>query len=182
MVVRAGTEGFQSEQGPWSYLGAKALRGSGKAAPYVPDFDAVTAGSCRLLRVTADAYAAALRMGRAAEGRAADQIVGVRAVKQARQAPACPAGRQGFNISDLTANLSLPCCVIPIFVQLPPRGVQPTRPWARAPSSGHVMGHPPSPAVFCHHMHSCSRQPEISTISNPASCGWACLTCGLAGF
>ena len=82
-MVRAGTEGFQSEQGPWSYLGAKALRGGGKAGPYVPDFDAVTTGSCRLLRVTADAYAAALRMGRAAEGRAADHIVGVRAVKQA---------------------------------------------------------------------------------------------------
>ena len=82
VVVRAGTEGFQSEQGPWSYLGAKALRGGGKAGPYVPDFDAVTTGSCRLLRVTADAYAAALRMGRAAEGRAADHIVGVRAVKQ----------------------------------------------------------------------------------------------------
>ncbi len=90
VVVRAGTEGFQSEQGPWSYLGAKALRGGGKAGPYVPDFDAVTAGSCRLLRVTADAYAAALRMGRAAEGRAADQIVGVRAVQQARR-PAAPA-------------------------------------------------------------------------------------------
>ena len=86
MVVRAGTEGFQSEQGPWSYLGAKALGGGGKAGAYVPDFDAVTAGSCRLLRITADAYAAALRMGRAAEGRAADQIVGVRAVKQARNA------------------------------------------------------------------------------------------------
>ena len=86
VVVRAGTEGFQSEQGPWSYLGAKALGGGGKAGAYVPDFDAVTAGSCRLLRITADAYAAALRMGRAAEGRAADQIVGVRAVKQARSA------------------------------------------------------------------------------------------------
>ena len=43
---------------------------------YVPDFDAKTAGTGRLLRISADAYNAAIRMGHA------DSIMGTRHVKK----------------------------------------------------------------------------------------------------
>ena len=36
LIVNAGSERFQSEMGPWSFLGGKALG----ADPYIPDFDA----------------------------------------------------------------------------------------------------------------------------------------------
>jgi metal transporter CNNM len=72
LIVRAGSEGFQSEMGPWSFLGSKALVGE----TYVPDFDACAPGGCRLLRIHADAYRAALRMGKA------EKIVGARAMRQ----------------------------------------------------------------------------------------------------
>ena len=72
LIVRAGSEGFQSEMGPWSFLGSKALC----SEAYVPDFDACAPGGCRLLRIHADAYRAALRMGKA------ENIVGARAMRQ----------------------------------------------------------------------------------------------------
>ena len=74
-MVHAGTEGFQSEMGPWSVLGSKSLG----TEPYVPDFDAFAAGGCRLMRIHEDAYRGALRMGKA------DKIVGVRAMRQLSQ-------------------------------------------------------------------------------------------------
>ncbi len=73
--MRAGSEGFQSEMGPWSVMGTKALG----AAPYIPDFDARATGGCRILRIHADAYKSALRVGKA------DQIVGVRAMRHMSQ-------------------------------------------------------------------------------------------------
>ena len=81
LVVHAGTEGFQSEMGPWSVLGTKALG----SEPYFPDFDAFSSGGCRLMRIHAEAYRSALRMGKA------DRIVGVRAMRQLSQvyAPDC---------------------------------------------------------------------------------------------
>lgn len=78
MDVRAGSEGFLSELGPWSVLGQKALG----SEEYIPDFDARATGGCRMLRIHADAYRAALRMGKT------DQIVGVRAMRQLTQVPA----------------------------------------------------------------------------------------------
>ena len=75
LVVHAGTEGFQSEMGPWSVLGSKSLG----TEPYVPDFDAYASGGCRLMRIHEDAYRGALRMGKA------DKIVGVRAMRQLSQ-------------------------------------------------------------------------------------------------
>ena len=74
-MVYAGEEGFQSEMGPWSVLGTKALG----SEPYIPDFDAFLSGGCRLMRIHADAYSGALRMGKA------DKIVGVRAMRQLTQ-------------------------------------------------------------------------------------------------
>ena len=74
-MVYAGEEGFQSEMGPWSVLGTKALG----SEPYIPDFDAFSSGGCRLMRIHADAYSGALRMGKA------DKIVGVRAMRQLSQ-------------------------------------------------------------------------------------------------
>ena len=74
-MVHAGTEGFQSEMGPWSVLGSKSLG----TEPYVPDFDAFASGGCRLMRIHEDAYRGALRMGKA------DKIVGVRAMRQLSQ-------------------------------------------------------------------------------------------------
>ncbi len=79
LVVHAGTEGFQSEMGPWSVLGTKALG----SEPYFPDFDAFSSGGCRLMRIHAEAYRSALRMGKA------DRIVGVRAMRQLSQVCAC---------------------------------------------------------------------------------------------
>ena len=75
LIVYAGTEGFQSEMGPWSVLGSKALG----TEPYIPDFDAFSTGGCRLMRIHAEAYRGALRMGKA------DKIVGVRAMRQLSQ-------------------------------------------------------------------------------------------------
>ena len=74
--VRAGSEGFESDLGAWTYLGTKALGNR----PYTPDFSAhiVAASSCRVLRIKADAFHAALRMAKA------DEIMGARAMKQAR--------------------------------------------------------------------------------------------------
>ena len=77
----AGTEGFQSEMGPWSVLGSKALG----TEPYIPDFDAFSSGGCRLMRIHAEAYRGALRMGKA------DKIVGVRAMRQLSQVCTVPA-------------------------------------------------------------------------------------------
>ena len=72
--VRAGSEGFESDLGAWTYLGTKALG----SRPYTPDFDAsmVAAGGCRVLRIKAEAFHAALRMAKA------DEIMGARAMKQ----------------------------------------------------------------------------------------------------
>ncbi|KAK9806553.1 hypothetical protein WJX73_000035 [Symbiochloris irregularis] len=73
--VKAGSEAFESVLGAWTYLGTKALG----SRPYTPDFDAhmVAAGGCRVLRIKADAFHAALRMAKA------DEIMGARAMKQA---------------------------------------------------------------------------------------------------
>ena len=79
LIVYAGTEGFQSEMGPWSVLGSKVLG----IEPYIPDFDAFSSGGCRLMRIHAEAYRGALRMGKA------DKIVGVRAMRQLSQVRAC---------------------------------------------------------------------------------------------
>lgn len=79
LIVYAGSEGFQSEMGPWSVVGSKALG----TEPYIPDFDAFSSGGCRLMRIHAEAYRGALRMGKA------DKIVGVRAMRQLSQVHAC---------------------------------------------------------------------------------------------
>lgn len=76
VCVRAGSEGFESELGPWSHLGAKALSAAPEE-PYVPDFDAVALPPCRVLRIHADAYRVALRVGEA------NAVAAGRAVRQA---------------------------------------------------------------------------------------------------
>jgi len=76
VCVRAGSEGFESELGPWSHLGAKALAATAEE-PYVPDFDAVALPPCRVLRIHADAYRVALRVGEA------NAVAAGRAVRQA---------------------------------------------------------------------------------------------------
>ena len=96
-MVHAGTEGFQSEMGPWSVLGSKSLG----TDPYVPDFDAFASGGCRLMRIHEDAYRGALRMGKA------DKIVGVRAMRQLSQVWRW-SGRQRLG-SPLTTSLQEAC-------------------------------------------------------------------------
>lgn len=83
--MKAGSEGFPSDLGAWTYLGTKALG----QKPYTPDFDAemVPGGPCRVLRIKAEAYHAALRMAKA------DEIMGARAMKQARTASEHVPGR-----------------------------------------------------------------------------------------
>ena len=76
--VRAGTEGFESDLGPWSVLAAKALYDPA----YVPDFDAVVYAPARVLRIDAAAYRAALAVGDAsavAAGRAVRHALAGRA-------------------------------------------------------------------------------------------------------
>ena len=51
-VVWAGEEAFESELGPWSYMGNAALN----QPLYKPDFSSVTAGRTRLLRVSRASY------------------------------------------------------------------------------------------------------------------------------
>jgi metal transporter CNNM len=54
--VYAGAEDFESELGPWSYIGQTALI----KEKYVPDFRAYTTSRTRLLRITRSDYKAAL--------------------------------------------------------------------------------------------------------------------------
>eukprot|EP00227_Mantoniella_beaufortii_P011748 CAMPEP_0197579642 /NCGR_PEP_ID=MMETSP1326-20131121/3606_1 /TAXON_ID=1155430 /ORGANISM="Genus nov. species nov., Strain RCC2288" /LENGTH=829 /DNA_ID=CAMNT_0043143169 /DNA_START=215 /DNA_END=2704 /DNA_ORIENTATION=- len=57
VLVHAGSDDFESELGPWCYLGQKALT----ADPFVPDFKAEVLGSCRLLYIRRGDYKAAMR-------------------------------------------------------------------------------------------------------------------------
>eukprot|EP01025_Chloroclados_australasicus_P030843 TRINITY_DN31030_c0_g1_i5.p1 TRINITY_DN31030_c0_g1~~TRINITY_DN31030_c0_g1_i5.p1 ORF type:complete len:527 (-),score=68.24 TRINITY_DN31030_c0_g1_i5:393-1973(-) len=54
LLVYAGNEMFMSELGPWNYLGASAL--SCQQKPYLPDYDAITYGQCRVLRIARGEY------------------------------------------------------------------------------------------------------------------------------
>ena len=54
--IFAGSEDFESELGPWSYIGQNALVKEG----YVPDFRAYTCGGSRVLTITRADYKAAL--------------------------------------------------------------------------------------------------------------------------
>ena len=59
VVIHAGSESFESELGPWSTLGNKALA-CDESNPYVPDFYATVSGDCRLLTIDRTEYRAAL--------------------------------------------------------------------------------------------------------------------------
>jgi len=76
VAVRAGTEEFASDLGPWSVMGAKAL-GTTPGDPYIPDFCADALPPARVLRIHADAYRVAVRVA------AANAVAAGRAVKQA---------------------------------------------------------------------------------------------------
>ena len=57
-VVHVGQENFESELGPWSYLGSSALL---QSKVYVPDYTAYAIGPCRLIRIHKNEYLAALK-------------------------------------------------------------------------------------------------------------------------
>lgn len=57
VTVHAGSDDFESELGPWCYVGQKALT----ADPFVPDFRAHSHGSVRLLKIRRGDYKAAMR-------------------------------------------------------------------------------------------------------------------------
>lgn len=57
VIVYAGSEDFESDLGPWCYIGQKALT----ADPFIPDFRAVPQGSVRLLYIRRGDYKAAMR-------------------------------------------------------------------------------------------------------------------------
>ena len=57
VVVRAGAEGFESELGPWSYLGASAISGPA----YVPDYHATAIRPFRVLQISRSDFMAANR-------------------------------------------------------------------------------------------------------------------------
>jgi metal transporter CNNM len=54
--IFAGSEDFESELGPWSYIGQNALI----TDPYVPDFRAYSCGGTRVLKIARADYKAAL--------------------------------------------------------------------------------------------------------------------------
>ena len=55
--ILAGSDDFESELGPWCYLGQKALT----ADPFTPDFKASPQGACRLLYIRRGDYKDAMR-------------------------------------------------------------------------------------------------------------------------
>jgi metal transporter CNNM len=57
VIVHAGSDDFESELGPWCYVGQKALT----TDPFVPDFQAHSHGSVRLLKIRRGDYKAAMR-------------------------------------------------------------------------------------------------------------------------
>ena len=57
ILVHAGADDFESELGPWCYIGQKALT----TDPFIPDFRATPHGLCRLLFIRRDDYKAAMR-------------------------------------------------------------------------------------------------------------------------
>ncbi|CAD7694704.1 unnamed protein product [Ostreobium quekettii] len=59
VLVKAGTEEFPSELGPWAYLGLKAL----VEKDYCPDFTASASGPCRILRLSREHYLKAQKLG-----------------------------------------------------------------------------------------------------------------------
>jgi hypothetical protein len=54
-LVWAGEEAFESELGPWSFMGNAAL----SQPSYIPDFSSVTSGRCRLLQIERASFARA---------------------------------------------------------------------------------------------------------------------------
>lgn len=104
MHVKAGSEGFESDLGAWTYLGTKALG----SRPYTPDFDAhmMAAGGCRVLRIKAEAFHAALRMAKA------DEIMGARAMKQVSGMSA----DHGMTVLMLTAAAPIPRLTMQQFI------------------------------------------------------------------
>ncbi|CAD7701894.1 unnamed protein product, partial [Ostreobium quekettii] len=59
VMVKAGSEEFPSELGPWAILGLKALTDK----EYCPDFTAVSSGPCRILRLSREHYLKAQKLG-----------------------------------------------------------------------------------------------------------------------
>ena len=57
VVVHAGSDDFESELGPWCYIGHKALT----TDPFMPDFRACPQGAVRLLRIRRGDYKSAMR-------------------------------------------------------------------------------------------------------------------------
>ena len=56
-MVHAGSDDFESELGPWCYIGQKALT----TDPFLPDFRACPQGAVRLLRIRRGDYKSAMR-------------------------------------------------------------------------------------------------------------------------
>jgi CRP-like cAMP-binding protein len=75
-LVWAGEEAFESELGPWSFMGNAAL----SQPSYIPDFSSVTSGRCRLLQierasfVRAEEAVARVRPTLSAMGKALSQL------------------------------------------------------------------------------------------------------------
>jgi len=78
--VRAGADGFESELGPWCYIGQKAL----VTDTFIPDFRAVPHGPCRLLFIRRGDYNAALRAAHV------EAISGSRSAADSRLADTAP--------------------------------------------------------------------------------------------
>lgn len=57
VVVYAGSDAFESELGPWCYIGQKALT----TDPFLPDFKACPQGAVRLLKIRRGDYKSAMR-------------------------------------------------------------------------------------------------------------------------
>jgi len=94
VIVRAGQEGFSSELGPWSFLGAGALTQlRDGAGTYTPDYDAYAQGPCRLVQFSQTEFDAALRASRA-------EIIAPRSLAVAAAARSQRESREAVRASD----------------------------------------------------------------------------------
>lgn len=98
VAILAGSDDFESELGPWCYLGQKALT----VDPFTPDFRASPQGSCRLLYIRRGDYKAAMRAAQV------EAMSGSRSVASSRHAAAGEAQDEVTPDGSPTPKLTLP--------------------------------------------------------------------------
>ena len=78
VVVHAGSDEFESELGPWCYIGQKALTSD----PFLPDFRACPQGAVRLLKIRRGDYKSAMRAAQVEAMSGSRSVTGLRHAAQ----------------------------------------------------------------------------------------------------